>query len=69
MQAFAFAAQHDPDLPRKIRFGIFFLGALVESNQPVARFLHFFHRANEIFHPRHGQMRQSSSRRAFNSVG
>src|SRR5260370_26470399 len=50
MQAWAFAAEHDPHRRGVIHFGVILVPLLIEAHTPIARFLQLLHRADEIEH-------------------
>jgi len=58
VETFAFAAEDDANRRRVVGFGVTFVAALVEPDEPVACFLQFFHRLREIGHLCDGQMRE-----------
>ena len=61
VEAFAFAAEDDADRGRVVGFGVAFIGAFIESDEPVACFLQFFHGAHEVRNLGDGQVRYGAS--------
>src|SRR5260370_660076 len=69
VETFAFAAKHDAYRRRVVSFGVTFVGAFIEADEPIACFFQLFHRLREICDFGDRQMRERASGGACDRVG